>query len=359
MNSSIFSSDRSLSFLTGIRLPMGIPLIEDVRLQRAQVKAFVVKLALFSVLLVAFDRAGAEFLARGLERAYGLGTPATVLCIGHSHTALGIDETALEKELGVPVAKYARIGANVADRLVMIRQYLERQPSSVRILVYDVDAHIFTGKGLSLNSYTLFYPFMDSPSADAYVRRCTSFTDYHIRHLLKLRRFNLETCNAALRGWLRMYANLKSGTLNVERLKKEIAGGQIRHISFDDDGIKCFEETLRFVLGKGIHVVLLYIPTVDLYNQAEPAQYARAIQLLRDFSAQFERVTFLDYNPFLAHRYELFYDPVHLSPYGQQVVTKTLIHDLELILGSERNPGVYPTICPVTSCADKSSGLGE
>ncbi len=338
---------------------MRIPLAYDLFVQREQVRAFLAKLAIFSLLFVVFDRLAAEFLVKGLERSYGLDMPAEVLCIGHSHTALGIDKNALERRLGVPVAKYARIGANLADRLAMIRQYLEKQPSSVKILVYDVDAHLFTGKGLSLHSYTLFYPFMDSPSADTYVRSCASFADYHIRHVLKLRRFDLETCNAALRGWLRVYANLKSGTVDVERLKKEIAAGQIRHISFDDDGIKCFEETLRFVLGKGIHVVLLYIPTIDLYNQVEPAQYVHAIRLLRDFSAQFNNVTFLDYNPLFAQRYQLFYDPVHLNPYGQQLVTEKLIHDLKLILGPERNPRVYPANCPVTSYANKSAEMRE
>lgn len=318
-----------------------IPLIRDMQVQKRELRVFCIKLAVFSLLCVLFDRLAAEFLEMGLERCYGLDIPAEVLCIGHSHTALGIDKTSLERELAAPVAKYARNGANLADRLAMIKQYLERQPSSVRVLVYDVDAHVFTGEGLSRNSYTLFYPFMDSPSVDSYVRQSASFMDYHIRHILTLRRFDLETCNASLRGWLRVYANLKRGTVDVGRLRKEIAAGRIRHISFDEESTKCFEETLRFVLGRGIHVVLLYIPTIDLYNEAEPEKHRQAIQLLREYSRKYERVTFLDYASVFGQRHELFYDSIHMNPQGQSVVTQKLVQDLKPLLLRARDCRSY------------------
>jgi hypothetical protein len=312
---------------------MFVPLYRDIVLQKKQLTAFLAKLAAFLLVFGAFDRLAAGFLLAGVERSYGLDVPAEVLCVGHSHTALGIDKTALERDLAVPVAKYARNGANVADRLVMIKQYLDRQPPSVKVLVYDVDAHTFTGQGLSRNSYTLFYPFMDSPSVDAYVRQQAPLFDYYARHALKLRRFSLESCNDAVRGWLGMWSNLKHGTVDVERLKEEIASGQVRHISFDEECIKCFDETLRYVVEKGIHVVLLYIPTIDLYNEAEPEKHQHTIDLFREFSAKYDRVTFLDYRPAFARRHELFYDPIHLNPQGQRLVTERLAGDLKRILG--------------------------
>ncbi len=342
MRSSTSSSDtQSLSLAGGTSVwAMHIPLVLDLLRQQVQVRVFLIKLSIFVMIFIAIDRLGTAFLTRGLDRAYGLETPAEVLCIGHSHTALGLDEIALERGLGVPVGKYARNGANLNDRFTMIRHYLERQPSSVKILVYDVDAHIFTADGLSLNSYSLFYPFMDSPSVDAYIRQFASWVDYHTRHMLKLRRFNLETCNSSLRGWLHVYANLKQGTVDVQRLQKEIAAGQIRRISFDEDCIRRLDETLRFVLEKGVHVVLLYIPTIDLYNQAEPKQHARAIQHLREFQTKYEGVTFLDYTAPFAHRHELFYDPIHLNPQGQRLVTEQLVQDLLPLLAQDANcPG--------------------
>ena len=316
---------------------MHFPLIDDFKAQKRYLYIFTVKLVVFIFLFLMFDRLAARFLEEGLNRSFGFDIPAEILCLGNSRTALGIEKLLLEKGLGVPVAKYARNGANIADRFAMFRQYLERQPSSVKILVYDVDAHIFTGEGLSMNSYTLFYPFMDSPSIDTYIRKYASFSDYSFRHLLKLRRFDLETCNLSLRGWLRKWDNFKQGVVNIDRLKKQITNNQIRHISFDNECIKCFEQTLQFAQEKGIHVVLLYIPTIDLYNQAEPEKYRRAIELLQSFSSRYDWVTFLDYSSVYCQRHDLFYDQIHLNPQGQRLVTKKLVQDLKLLLLQTRN----------------------
>lgn len=309
-----------------------IPLIQDIAQQRKRLLVFSVKVLVLVLLFTSVDRMAAGFLVKGLKRTFGSDTAAELLCVGHSHTILGIDKVLLSNRLRVPVAIYARAGANAADRLVMIKHYLEEQPSSVKVIVYDVDAHAFTGTGLSVNSHMLFYPFMDSPSVNSYVRRKSTFCEYSLRQFVKLTRFDLETCNSALRGWLRIWANLKRGTIDIKRLQKEIAKGDVRQISFDKECFDFLEETLRFVSERGIHLVLLYIPTIDLYNQAQSEKYERAIRLLEDYSAKFNGVTFLNYNPAFAHRHELFNDRIHLNPQGQKLVTERLAHDLKSIL---------------------------
>jgi len=333
MRSSTSSFDGPSVPQTVIDLLSRVPLIRDLLGQRTQLKVFLGKLCVFLVLFGIFDRLAAWMLLKGMDRSLGLDVPARVLCVGHSHTGLGIDKTVLENELEVQVAKYARNGANLADRSAMIKHYLEHQPSSVEVLVYDVSAHTFTGAGLSRNSYTLFYPFMDSPSVDVYVRKNAPWLDYYIRQVIQLRRFDLDTCNAAIRGWLRMWANLKHGQVDMVRLRKQIAGGDIRSISFDQECIDLLDETISFAVARDIVVVLLYIPTVDIYNAAEPEAYDRAIRMLQDRAARSEKVTFLDYNPVFSHRHELFYDPIHLNPQGQRLVTERLAQDLKRILG--------------------------
>lgn len=319
-----------------IKLFLNIPLMKDICNQKQYVRVFIVKVLVFIFLFMIFDRLSAEFLEKGLDRYFGFNQPSEILCLGNSRTALGIDKSLLEKNLNVPVAKYARNGANISDRFAMLKQYIERQPSGVKILIYDVDAHIFTGEGLSLNSYTLFYPFMDSPSIDTYVHQYASFCDYSIRHVLKLRRFDLETCNLALRGWLGRYDNLKSGTVDIERLKKQIVDGQIRHITFEDENITCFEKTVQFALEKGMNVILFYIPTVDLYNQAEPEKYMHTIDLLKQYASSNDKITFLDYSTHFCHRYDLFYDSIHLNPKGQKLVTEKLAQDIKQFLIEEK-----------------------
>jgi hypothetical protein len=292
------------------------------------------KYTLFIAIFLAGDRVLSSFLAGGLERGYGMDEPADVLCIGHSHTALGIDGPGLSERLGLRVAKFALNGANAADRLTMIRHYIETQPSKVRLIVYDVDAHTFTGQGLSLNSYALFYPFMDTPSVRDYVRSVAPFSAYCMRRLIRLSRFDLNSCNASIRGWLRVDSNFKRGTLDLARLQKEIQRGDVRPISFDQECIDCVEQTLDFIASKGIRCVLLYIPTVDVFNQAEPEEYEKAIAMLRSYADRYDTVTFLDYNVLFAHRHELFYDPIHLNSEGRAVVTQQLAQDLGRMLGS-------------------------
>ncbi len=291
------------------------------------------KYLLFGTIFLAGDRLFSSLLARGIERCYGMDEPAEVLCIGHSHTALGIDGPGLSDHLGLRVAKFALNGANAADRLTMIKHSWETGHSNVKLIVYDVDAHTFTGQGLSLNSYALFYPFMDSPSAQAYVRQAAPFWEYWMRRIVRLTRFDLDSCNASAKGWLRVDGNFKRGTVDLARLKSNIERGEIRPISFDPECIDYVEQTLDFIASKGIRCVLLYIPTVDVLNQVEPENYDKAIAMLRSYADRYDTVTFLDYNQLFAHRHELFYDPIHLNSEGRAVVTKQLAKDLATILG--------------------------
>lgn len=302
--------------------------------QRRSVRPMLVKYLLFIAIFLVGDRVVSSFLARGLERSYGMDEPAQILCIGHSHTALGIDGPGLSDRLGLRVAKFALNGANAADRLIMIRHFLETQLSNVKLIVYDVDAHTFTGQGLSLNSYALFYPYMDTASARDYVRSAAPFSTYWMRRLIRLSRFDLNSCNASLRGWLRVDGNFKRGTVDLTRLQKDIERGEVRPISFDQECIDYVEQTLDFIASKGIRCVLLYIPTVDVFNQAEPEAYNKAIAMLRSYADRYDMVTFLDYNVLFAHRHDLFYDPIHLNSEGRAAVTEQLAQDLAQMLGS-------------------------
>jgi len=286
------------------------------------------KCLLFAVIFFASDRGLSHLLQAGLRRSFGMNVPAEVVCIGHSHTALGIDSEDLTRRLHVPVAKFALNGANAADRLLMIRHYLNERPSGVKLIIYDVDAHTFTGQGLSLNSYALFYPFLDDPAVRDYVRQYAPLPAYYTRRLISLARFNLDACNAAIKGWLGVDGNFKRGTVNLSRLRHDIARRDIRPITFDRECVDCVERTLDFIAERGIRCVLLYIPTIDVFNQAEPQAYDKAVAMLRSYADQYETVAFLDYNRLFAHRHELFYDPIHLNPEGRAAVTARLARDL-------------------------------
>ncbi len=285
--------------------------------------------------MISIDQIISLVCRRGLDDYYDLAEPAKILCVGHSQTVLGIDKVRLENEMGMPVAKFALEGANTADRLAMIRYYFARQPHSVKVVIYDVSAFTFTSEGLSSNSYRLLFPFLENAEVREFVHQnCHSWSEYWLRVLFCTPRYNENSLALAARGYLGYWANLKMGTVDLERLRNDISHGQFRHIEFDQANLKVFEETIAFVREHGIPIVLVNMPTVDLLNQAEPEKYRMAVEKLRGFSARDKGVIYLDYNRDYQHQHSLFYDSIHLNADGQKVVTEHLVTDLKRILNS-------------------------
>jgi len=290
------------------------------------------RLGAFLLLLLITDRLAAMVLRHGLDHYFGLDRDATVLCVGHSRTVLGIDDALLERELRVPVAKYAINGANTQDRLAMIRQYLDHH-KSVRVLVYDVSAFTFTDKGLSSNSYKLFYPYLDDPDMSAHIRHnATSTAEVFWRQIFATLRFDETTLALAIRGYTDVRENLKIGNVNVAATCDRIAHGETRSMAIESNNVKIFEKTLDFARSRGVRVLLAYVPTLDILSNADRPAHDRAIALLTQIAAAHDGVTFLDYNTGLESRHELFFDPIHMNAAGQAIVSQRLVGALSLEL---------------------------
>jgi hypothetical protein len=293
-----------------------------------RIKRYLLKALVLAGICFAADRALSSFFRAALDHYHGLDVNARILLVGHSHTELGLDKCLLEEALGVPVAKYALDGAGTLDRYIMIQQYFARREKPPELVIYDVDAHTFTSNGLSSNSYTLFFPYLDNPVVDEYVRRnARSRSEYWIRKLVHLSRFDDTRINAVFRGLTSNWSNYKYGVLDVGALQRKIAQGHARPITFDQTNIDVFEKTLAFVHRHGAVLVLLYIPTFRAYNEIEPEHHAATIRMFEEYAKR-NGVLFLNYNPEYAGRAELFYDPIHLNDRGRQAVTQTLVRDL-------------------------------
>lgn len=309
---------------------MSIPLFEDLRSQAGLARRLVGKTLLFLALFWCLDRGTGWALFRGLERYYGMDVPAQVLCVGHSQVVLGIDKVALESALGVPVAKFAIEGANTADRDMMIRYYLRRQPGSVRTIVYGVDAHTFTGSGLSSSSYRLLFPFIGDDEVRGFIRRnCASRFEFLLRVALCSPRYNELTISLAVRGWLHNWANYKPGKVNIDVLRQQIQEGRFRRIALDKENIREFMGIVESVTGRGTQLLLVYIPTVDVFNRAEPQKFDKVIAFFTELASKNRGVAFLNYNPRFEARHELFRDRIHLNRAGQREVTAQLASDMK------------------------------
>ena len=262
-------------------------------------------------------------LNRGLDRYFGLDKSADVVMVGHSHLMLALDKEKLEQELGMTVAKYCREGVNVSDRRQML-SYLLSLPASkdTRLVIYGVDPFMFTGKGLSANSYKLFYPYMDAPIMDDYIKaQSEGLSDYWIHKLVRSSRYSDALINSAIRGWMNNWANYKRGTVTPA----QINAATQREIAFESDLVEDFSTSIQQLTNAGIRVILLDTPVVDAIRRENPATCARVSDFLRQMDESEELVEYWDMNPEFSSRYELFYDAIHLNDVGQREVTKVFV----------------------------------
>ncbi len=311
--------------------------MEEIKNNIGKLKSLAIKVFVFALLFMAIDYVVSEFLTIGLEKYYGLDKPAELVLIGHSHTMLGLDKGKLEEELHCRVAKYAIEGANVQDRFTMIKHFVHQNGDSIKAITYDVDAWFITGEGLSVNSYKLFFPFMYDKYINEHVRngakenmeQSNASFEYYLKKWIRTSRFTDLNLNGSLRGHLGFYSNIKIGTIDVESYKKRVESGDYQNITFDEDLKIIFEEMLEFTSEENIDLILLGIPTIGILNRTDPENYAKAMSMLQEYADKYDNVHFLDYNPLLEDQYDLFYDPVHLGPKGNEVVTEMVSKDLK------------------------------
>lgn len=287
----------------------------------------------FVLLVFAADRATDALLWHGLARYWGLDRPAAVLCVGHSRTVLGIDDEYLEQRLGVPVAKYAVNGANIADRYAMIRHYFDLHPDSVKVVVYDVSAFTFSDRGLSSNSYKLLYPCMRDPAILQHIRANAASRDEVLwRRVFHALRYDEVTVSLAARGLKGLRANLKEGTVDLANVRETVRLGQARKMEIDPQSVELFSQTLAFIRSRGVKVVLVYIPTLDVLSDSDRTQHDHMIDMLRGY-ADGRGTVFIDYNRDYESRHDLFFDPIHMNGKGREVISHRLGDDLANILG--------------------------
>ncbi len=291
-------------------------------------KNILIKAVLVVSLILVLDNLVFIALKKGMDNYYGMDKDAEVLCVGHSHTVLGIDAEKLEEELRVPVAKYATAGANTLDRYWMVRQFVEEHPT-VKFVTYDVDPRMFDSEGLSSASYTLFLPYIENEAIRRYLKSETTWQEYFSSMLVKTSRFRDQTINIALRGLLGKVENKKSTQVRIEDYSSYLEYEKQRKIRINPESVDIFWETVTYLTDRGIMVYLVFLPVTDLLNSADPENQERVVQIFRDMEVENEHVRFLDYNRDFSHRYDLFYDLRHLNGAGNEIMTDLLVAQLQ------------------------------
>ena len=291
----------------------------------------------FLAVLVAFatvDFVLERLMLHGVNEIYGLQQHSQILLVGHSHLMLATDKPRMEKGLGMKISKYTREGVNVYDRKIMVKQFLDSPYSdSLKFCLYGVDLCTFTGEGLSQNSYMLFYPFIDDPNISQYIRQQASNVDYWTHKLIRSSRYNDDGLkNAAIRGWRHDWSNRKTGVIDIEVYKQRLTNDDERHITMNAELMSEFQQTVALLTSRGVKVVLVNTPTLDLLNDFEPEKYRQIVAWYTHYAEQNPMVEYWDFNPAYASRHELFLDRLHLNVKGQQVITDEIIKKFKVLL---------------------------
>ena len=262
------------------------------------------------------------FLQTGLRRYYCL-YPAEVLVVGHSMSEMGIDRDLLEMHLGHSVAKYCMNGAGTADRLVMLKHYIEETGHKPKYVIYDVSARSFS-LGLADNSHALFYPFLSSPVIRDYLLKNISRNEYWARWLIPLTRYDDTRMGAVIRGYRGDWKCSSHRQINTKAFAVRLKNGDYWKINFDEASMRVFEETLAWLNAQEITCILVALPCLDMLNAAQPVSYDKAMSYIQAMAGKYPHVHLHDMNGKLSSRHELFRDPIHLNREGQCLVTERL-----------------------------------
>lgn len=294
-------------------------------------KSFFYKSIIIIVLFFFCDYLLFHLLHFGMIQYFSFDKKAEILCIGHSHTVLGIDEQQLEKKSGRTVTKYAVSGANCLDRYWMIKHYLSMD-SDVSTVIYDVDPRIFDSEGLSSASYTLFLPFMDNPIMSQYIHNSSTWQEYYTSKFIRTSRFRDQSLMIALRGLLNRKEGKNTGRLRIEEHEHALLKAQKRKVLINQESMEIFIKTITELTQQGIQVILLYIPVADVMNQIDAPKQRQVADFFESIAHENSNLFFFDYNQEVEHRYDFFRDLRHLNSTGKDHVTNKLTKDLKTLL---------------------------
>ena len=282
----------------------------------------------FAITVLIINWGGQKILLYGINKFYGLNLYSEILILDNSRLMLAIDKQKLENELNVSVAKYTREGVDVYDKYFMLKQVLDsKYGDSIQIALYGVDQFTFGNEESSANAYKLFYPFMDEPVMDEYIKENASdWRDYYSHKFFPLYRYTDQLINASIRGWFNDYSNKKQGTLDIEKYRKS---NPARDVSMHPDLIETFRKTMDLLMERNIRVILVSVPIVDALNNYDPENRDKVIRFLEEYAAANERIEYWNFNPKFSSDYSLFFDPVHLNPQGQEIFTQEIINRLK------------------------------
>lgn len=276
------------------------------------------------MLIFTGDRLAASFLEVGLNKYFGLGRPAEILFVGHSHTDSGVRTELVEGALNISASKYAMSGTNTLDRYTMVKQFFSSQQIPPALVVYDVDQNTFNAQLFEKDSFKLLYPFIDDKDIDEYITKRAGEKKRMVLNCLKSLRYNTWLMNLSVRshlGQIKKYFNV----LTENSSKSYDCSNEVK-LRIDSEAEEIFTKTIHFILSHGSKVLLLYVPIVDYIKLCDEDGNKSIIKKFLEITKKHpEQIFFADYNQKYQNYYGYFKDADHLNFDGSVTFTKDVV----------------------------------
>ena len=69
-----------------------------------------------------------------------------------------------------------------------------------------------------------------------------------------------------------------------------------------------------------------------MLNNVEQQKFEETLRIFNSLEKEFSNVSILNYQEPYSHDYSLFFDPIHMNPKGQKMLTLQLTNDLKRII---------------------------
>lgn len=120
--------------------------------------------------------------------------------------------------------------------------------------------------------------------ADYLKKHCKSADEYWLRKIFRSSRYDEVTLWLSVRGWLGIKENLKLQKFDPALARRAIEKGRSRPVKVDRGQYDIFLNTVRFATARGVKVVLVNMPTVDIINRRDVAGREEVRKLFRNLA---------------------------------------------------------------------------
>jgi hypothetical protein len=293
-------------------------------------KLLLMKLIVLITLFFIIDNVISFLLLKGINKYYGIGSNSEILINGSSMTMAGFNKEEMEFILNKEISIYARNGCGVEERYEMLVHYFNKDNGRTKTVLYETNPLLFSNKKTAANTYKLFFPFMDDPFVNDYIKSEASLSDYLVHKLIKTSRFDETLFINALKGYISSHENVKNIVVDINTILPLEKQKNTLHIEYDSIKVEIFKKSIQLIHNIGAEVILVNMPMTRQKGETfKHTEYQQYLFFLEQFSNEHPNVSLINLNTDLFNDYHLFSDPLHLNASGQKKLTEILSKEIK------------------------------